>query len=157
MTIPKKFGRYEIIEVIARGGMGVIYKARDPIVDRLVALKVWSAFEPVPEARDRWLRELKRYCVLNHAKIVTAYDIGELDGSTYEAMQLLDGESLDAVIKTNRPLTLLQQIDIISQISGALQFAHEHDIVHRDVKPANIILSQYGEAKLVGLAPPVLS
>lgn len=155
MTIPKNFGRYEIIEVLGWSAMGdAVYKARDPLLDRLVALKVWSALEPVPEARRRWFSEMKRSCSICHSHIVAVYEAGELDGSPYLAMELVEGESLDSVIRTGRPLTLLQRLGIISQIAGALQFAHDHGVLHQDVKPGNIILLQDGNAKLGGLEAP---
>ncbi len=154
MELPRNFRRYEIIDVIAWGGFGVIYKARDPNLDLLVALRVWTGFEGGPETREPWLREPKRHCSFRHPNIVSAYDAGELDGSVYLAMELIAGESLDSLIRNSSPLSLLKQIDIVRQISGALQFAHEQGVIHRDVKPGNILVSKTGTATLVGLTPP---
>ncbi len=153
MALPKRIGRYEIIDVIAYGGMGVVYKARDPVVDSLVALKVWQLLEGTPEARERWFREVRRYASLTHPNLVVAYDVGECDGMTYLAMELLDGEPLAKVIAAGTRLSLQQRIAIIRQLAGGLQFVHDHDIVHLLVKPANIFVSKDGTAKLIGLTP----
>ncbi|HEY4932866.1 MAG TPA: serine/threonine-protein kinase [Terriglobales bacterium] len=152
MELPKKIGRYEIIKVIGQG-MRMVYKARDPEFDRLVMLNVWRFWEGKPAAHERWFREMKRYGLLTHPNLVVAYDVGECDGMTYLATELLDGEPLVKVIPAGTWLSLLQRIAIIQQISGGLQFVHDHDIVHRDVKPANIFLSKDGTAKLVELTP----
>ena len=157
MELPKRIGRYEIIEVIGQGWMRVVYKARDPEFDRLVALKVWRLLEGAPAARERWFREMKRYGLLAHPNLVVPYDMGECDGMTYLATELLDGEALDSVIRAGTRLSLLQRIAIIQQISSGLQFVHDHDIVHRDVKPANIFLSKDGTAKLVELTPTLMN
>ena len=96
---------------------------------------------------------MRRYASLTHPNLVVAYDVGECDGMTYLATELLDGEPLDKGIRAGTRLSLLQRIAIIQQISGGLQFVHDHDIVHLNVKPANIFLLKDGTARLVGLAP----
>jgi len=150
MVLPKKIGRYEIIEVLGQG-MRMVYKARDPEVDWLVALKVWRFAEGKPAARERWLQEVKRYGLLTHPNLLVAYDVGEWEGMTYLATELHDGEALDSVIRAGTRLTLLQRIALIQQIAGGLQFVHDNDILHRDVKPTNIFLTKDGTAKLLDL------
>jgi serine/threonine-protein kinase len=100
------------------------------------------------------LGKMKRQCSFRHANIVMVYEVGELEGSAYMAMEFLDGEPLDSVIRKGTPLSLLQRIDIVSQVSDALQFVHDHDVVHLEVRPGHVILSRDGKAKLVGLDSP---
>jgi serine/threonine protein kinase len=155
MEIPKKFGRYEIVDLIAIcEAPGIVYKARDPDAERQVMLLVRPVPEGSPEARLRWLGKQKRQCSFRHANIVMVYEVGELEGSAYMAMEFLDGEPLDSVIRKGTPLSLLQRIDIVSQVSDALQFVHDHDVVHLEVRPGHVILSRDGKAKLVGLDSP---
>ena len=143
MSLPAKIGKYEIIEVIGRN-LGIIYQARDSVSGRLVALKIMH-----PDAREHLLNEARLLGMLNHPNIVVAYETGEFDGDPYVALELLDGEMLDSIIRSGRALTLLQKIDIILQISEALQYVHDKGIVHRNVKPGNVMLLRDGKIKLV--------
>jgi serine/threonine protein kinase len=150
MKLPAQIGKYEILDLIGRGGMGVVYKARDTVLGRLVALKVMtSSLADNAEVRERFLREARAVSMLQHANIVVVFELGEHDGNPYIVMEYLDGEPLDCTIRANIALTVLQKIDIILQVSKALQYAHERGIVHRDVKPGNIMLMRDGNVKVV--------
>jgi tetratricopeptide (TPR) repeat protein len=147
---PTKIGKYEVIDVIGRGGMGVVYKATDPHLDRLVAIKMMTAgYGEDPDLLKRFLREAQSTARLQHSNIVTVYDSGEQDGSPYLVMEYLEGESLDAVISARRGFTVLEKVQFIVEACHGLSYAHERGIVHRDIKPANIMLSKNGAVKLV--------
>jgi len=152
--IPEKIGRYEITDEVGRGGMGVVYKGRDPNIDRVVALKVIKlSRDEDPEAADlmkqRFQREASAAGKLQHPNIVTVYDAGEDDGVPFIAMEYVEGETLDKLLADD-PMSLCEKAaDIVGQIARAVQFAHDKGIVHRDIKAANIILAEDGTAKIM--------
>jgi serine/threonine-protein kinase len=147
---PAKIGKYEVIDVIGRGGMGVVYKANDPQLDRLVAIKMMTVgYADDPDMLKRFYREARSTAGLQHANIVTVYDSGDQDGNPYLVMEFLEGESLDAKISSRQPLTVLEKIRFILETCRGLSYAHERGIVHRDIKPANIMVSKGGGVKLV--------
>jgi serine/threonine-protein kinase len=137
--VPGKFGRYEILERVGRGGMGVLYRGKDPVLDREVAIKVMSGdFTADETARSRFFREARAAARLQHRNIVTIYEFAEDEhGTPYIAMEFLRGQSLAARLPAQPPLTLVQKLDILVQLCTGLHYAHEQGIVHRDVKPAN--------------------
>lgn len=147
---PTKIGKYEVIDVIGRGGMGVVYKATDPFLDRTVAIKMMTGgYAEEPDLLKRFYREAQSTASLQHPNIVTVYDLGDQDGNPYLVMEYLEGESLDASISARRALTVLEKVQFIVEACRGLSYAHERGIVHRDIKPANIMLSKNGGVKLV--------
>ena len=148
--MPEKIGKYEVLERIGRGGMGMIFKARDPVLDRLVALKVISRdIDITDELRARFFREAQACARLSHPNIVTVYDMGEDDSRLFIVMELLDGEELRRLISERRPSALEDKLAIMVQVCEGLHYAHEKGIVHRDIKPGNIMVSPTGQAKIL--------
>jgi eukaryotic-like serine/threonine-protein kinase len=151
MTVPGKLGRYEIVREVGRGAMGVVYEAVDPTIGRKVALKA-IRFDGVgttaDEAARRFKNEARAAGGLNHPNIVTVYDAGEDDGTLYLAMEFIEGSTLEALLRLQRTLSAKQAIDFVRQIASGLDFAHSRGIVHRDIKPGNIMLAAHGLIKI---------
>jgi len=144
-------GRYRILGELGRGAMGTVYRARDPLIEREVAIKTLHPDLPedvVAEVRQRFLREAKSAGRLNHPNIVTIFDVGEQDGVAYMAMELLEGRSLQQMLGESARPPFQVSADLVAQIADALDRAQQLGIVHRDVKPANIVVSASGHAKL---------
>jgi predicted Ser/Thr protein kinase len=144
--IGRQLGRYRIIEELGHGAMGVVYLAHDPNVDRLVALKVmWHYLallgdEYIKELRERFRREARAAGRLIHPNIVVIYDADHIEGQSFIVMEYLDGMTLGEVVKKEGPLTSERAVRILRQVCEALDHAHREGIIHRDVKPANIML-----------------
>jgi len=148
--IPAKIGKYDVTGILGRGGMGVVYKATDPFLDRLVAIKMMtSGYADNPELLKRFFREAQATGNLQHANIVTVYELGDHDGNPYLVMEFLEGESLDSIITSHKQLTLLEKINFIIEVCQGLGYAHQRGIVHRDIKPANLMVSMEGKVKIV--------
>jgi hypothetical protein len=146
--IAKFFPQLEILECLGRGGMGVVYKARQPRLDRLVALKVLAPErEKDPQFAERFAREAKALARLNHPNIVTVHDFGEADGLFYLMMEYVDGLSLRELLRT-RKLAPQEALAIVPKICEALQFAHNKGVVHRDIKPENVLVDTSGQVKI---------
>lgn len=143
MDTKPTLGRYEVTEELGRGAMGVVYKGEDPKIHRTVAIKTVriSDFdeEMVEEMKERFFREAESAGLLTHPNIVTIYDAGEEHDLAYIAMEFLEGRDLESLVKQGKPLPMMQALSIVSQVGDALSYAHEKGIVHRDVKPANIM------------------
>ena len=149
-NIPKKLGKYDVLEVIGRGGMGVVYKATDPGIGRVVAIKmVTGGFANDPELLKRFYREAQSAGKLQHPNIVTIYDLGDQDGNPYMVMEYLEGESLESIIASRRPVPLEQKLNTIIQLCSALGYAHQHNVIHRDIKPANVMVLKDLTVKIV--------
>ncbi|MHB0973694.1 MAG: serine/threonine-protein kinase [Thiobacillus sp.] len=146
-----KIGRYEILDEIGQGAMGTVHRARDPLIERTVAIKTVPIAQLQQEGADaeaRFLREAQSAGRLSHPNIVTIYDVGEADGLAYIAMEYLPGTTLrDLMNKGPMPLDLA--LDTAMQMAEALAFAHEHGVIHRDIKPANVVVTgRRGRIKL---------
>jgi serine/threonine-protein kinase len=146
-----KIGRYEILDEVGQGAMGTVYCARDPLIERTVAIKTVPIEQLQREGHDaesRFLREAQSAGRLSHTSIVTIYDVGEADGLAYIAMEYLPGATLrDLMNKGPMPIDLV--LDTTLQMAEALAFAHEHGVIHRDIKPANVVVTgQRGRIKL---------
>ncbi|MFZ4764867.1 MAG: protein kinase domain-containing protein [Roseimicrobium sp.] len=151
--------QYEVIELIGRGGMGAVYKARQTSLRRVVALKILPVAVAHDELRfaERFKNEAFTMARLNHPGIVNVHDAGEtVDGLLYFAMEFVDGRDLARVIAERGPLPEDEVRSIALQVSEALSYAHEHGVLHRDIKPANILLDDRGKVKVAdfGLAKP---
>ncbi len=136
-------GRYKILEVIGRGAMGVVYKAVDPVIDRIVAIKTINlslSREDITEYEARFRQEIKAAGRFSHPNIVTIYDVGRTDEVAYMAMEFLNGRELKDVLDTGTRLDVETAVELMLQVADGLAYAHEHGIVHRDVKPSNIMI-----------------
>ena len=136
-------GRYKILRVIGRGAMGIVYEAIDPDIDRIVAIKTINLMlspEEMVQYEARFKQEIKAAGKLNHPNIVTIYDVGKTDNMAYMAMEFISGCELKDLLKAGTALPIDVALDIVSQAAEGLAFAHSRDIIHRDVKPANIML-----------------
>lgn len=145
----KRVGKYQILEEIGRGGMAVVYKALDTTLDRVVALKVLAphlAWEPGFIVRFR--REAKTAANLEHPNVVTIYEIGEAEGSHYIAMQYIEGHTLKDIVDREGALPLSTVVNLVDQLASALDYAHAQGVVHRDVKPSNVIVDAKGHVTL---------
>ena len=152
MKIEKKIGRYEVISVVGRGAMGTVYKALDPLIERTVAIKTisldFSAAERA-EFEERFFREAKSAGRLSHPNIVTIYDVGETDDEAFIAMEFLEGQSLRELLDSGVVLEIPQICRIAKRIASALDYAHSNQVVHRDIKPGNIMIGRNREIKIM--------
>jgi hypothetical protein len=140
MATPDHIGRYQVRERLGQGGMGVLYLALDPAIDRLVALKLLRVNQA--EIRERFLREARLAARLQHPNIVTIFDVGEHQGQPFIAMEYIPGETLAELIARRASLPLTRKLAMMTEVCGGLAYAHKHGIVHRDVKPANLMVSR---------------
>src|ERR1017187_9583445 len=146
--IARHFPQRQTLECLGRAGMGVVYKARQPRLERLVALKILAPEkERDPKFAERFTREAKALARLNHPNIVTVYDFGEANGFYYLMMEYVDGASLRQLLRAGKT-TPEEALTIVPPICEALQYAHQQGIVHRDIKPENILLDKQGRVKI---------
>ena len=147
----QQIGRYEVLAVLGRGAMGVVYKAADPVLNRIVAVKTIN-LSLDPDLREeyeaRFQQEAKAAGSLSHPAIVTIYDLGKTGDLAYIAMEFLDGQELHELISAAQRLPVRQAMSIAAQVASGLGYAHQHGIVHRDIKPANIMVLKDGVAKI---------
>jgi serine/threonine protein kinase len=145
-----KIGKYEIREQLGRGGMGAVYRAYDPVMDREVAIKViLDVALDVPEIKERFYREARTAGKLSHENITIIHDVGEEHGRPFIVMEYLTGSDLRTLLERQQPISAMQKIDIAIQICRGLAFSHSRDVVHRDVKPANIRILDDGRVKIM--------
>jgi tRNA A-37 threonylcarbamoyl transferase component Bud32 len=144
----KLFPQLEIIELLGQGGMGAVYKVRQPRLNRFVALKILSPEKQNdPQFAERFEREARALAWLTHPNIVTVYDFGEMQGNYYLLMEFVDGMTLRQLLQARR-LASAEALAIVPQICQALQYAHDQGIIHRDIKPENILLDKKGQVKI---------
>ena len=144
----KKIGKYEIAGVQGRGGMGVVYRAEDPMIGRSVAIKTLNeSLSGQPEMLKRFYREAQAPL---HPNIAIVFDVGDEDGKPFIVMEFVEGDGLDKIIGSDRPIPLIDKLTIISQVCAGLGYAHQNGVVHRDIKPANIMVKRNPiQAKIV--------
>lgn len=150
-AMPDKIGRYQILERVGRGGMGVLYRGFDPVLDREVAVKVMLAdfSEDAEQMRPRFYREARSAAKLQHRNIVTVFEFAEEQNQPHIVMEFLRGSPLSSRMEEPPPLTLDDKLDIVAQLCTGLGYAHSQGVVHRDVKPANVFILQDGTVKLL--------
>ncbi|HJZ11711.1 MAG TPA: serine/threonine-protein kinase, partial [Acidobacteriota bacterium] len=148
--LPEKIEKYQILSVLGKGAMGVVYHAYDPMVKRDVAIKFLSSLgSEETELISRFEREARLAGGLRHPNIVTIYDLGHFEGRPYIVMEYIVGRDLQNVIKQKTELTLEQKVEIILQVCKGLDAAHQKGIIHRDIKPANIRLQEDNTVKIM--------
>ena len=152
---PQKLGRYEVLEEIGKGAMGVVYLARDPLIGRLVALKTFrvgfsTRDQELQQFRSRFGREAQSAGILSHPNIVTIHDVVDdgADGICFIAMEYVKGTNLTQLLQRPEPFTTEFLVEIVSQIAEALDYAHSRGVVHRDIKPANILITPDEKVKI---------
>jgi serine/threonine-protein kinase len=150
-SMPEKIGRYQILERVGKGGMGVLFRGYDPVLDREVAVKVMLAdfSDDTEQMRPRFYREAKSAAKLQHRNIVTIFEFAEENNQPHIVMEFLRGSPLSSRMEEQPPLTLDDKLDIVAQLCSGLGYAHTQGVVHRDVKPANVFLLEDGTVKLL--------
>lgn len=147
----RQLGRYEVLGEIGQGAMGVVYRVKDPLIDRIVAIKTINlnlAEDEKEEYEGRFYQEAKAAGRLSHPNIVTIFDVGKSGDVAYIAMEFLEGRELRDILNDQRHLPIEQILDLAAQIARGLAYAHEHDVVHRDIKPSNIMVVRDGHVKI---------
>jgi eukaryotic-like serine/threonine-protein kinase len=159
-----RIGRYEILSVLGKGSMGLVYKAQDPKINRLVAIKTIRFSDEfdedvVQEIKERFFREAEIAGQLSHPSIVTIHDVGEDEDLTYMAMEFLEGEDLDNFITKGNLMSFRRVLEVVVKIAEALDYAHKANVIHRDIKPANVMLLKNGNIKVTdfGIAKAISS
>lgn len=156
-VLPRAIGRFEVVRRLGGGGMGDVYLARDPGIDRLVAIKVLQQdFAREPHYKDRFKREAKAAGNLRHPNIVTIFEFGEEDGQPFLVMEYVDGRTLFDVIADREALPLARKLHLLEQLCDGLECAHRAGLIHRDIKPGNLIVDQAGTLRIVdfGIVKP---
>ena len=159
MNAPKQItqvGRYKVLEKVGKGGMGVLYRGFDPVLDREVAIKLMLAdfSDDAEQMRPRFYREARAAAKLNHRNIVTIFEFAEESNTPYIVMEFLRGTPLGSRMGSQPPLSLDDKLNIVAQLCEGLSYAHEQGVVHRDVKPDNVFILEDGSVKLLDFVAP---
>src|SRR5579864_6462996 len=145
-----KLGKYEVLGELSKGSMGVIYRGRDPILDREVALKTIAGAGGIdPEWKERFYREARAGARLHHPNVITVYELGEQEGLVFIALELLSGCDLRQFISERRGLAAARKVKVMAAVCDGLHHAHVNGIVHRDIKPSNVFLTDSGVPKIL--------
>jgi serine/threonine-protein kinase len=146
----RRLGKYELHQLLGEGAMGIVWKSYDTVLRRYVALKLLSSsFRKTQDMQERFLREARAAGAIQHANIVTVYDLGEAEGQLYIAMELVEGRDLADMIALRDPLALERKLDITIEVLAGLHFAHQRGVIHRDVKPSNVRVMPDGRVKIM--------
>jgi len=146
----RRLGKYELHQLLGEGAMGIVWKAYDTVLRRYVALKLLSSsFRKTKDMQERFLREARAAGAIQHANIVTVYDLGESEGQLFIAMELVEGRDLSDMIALRDPLALERKLDITIEVLAGLHFAHQRGVIHRDVKPSNVRVMPDGRIKIM--------
>jgi len=147
VAVPKTIDRYEVLDRLGRGGMGLVYRARDPRLGRTVAIKV--LLNDDEEFRRRFLQEAQLAATLHHRNIVTVFDYGEQESGPFIVMEYIEGATLADYLQSGSALALDRKLELLLDLSTAIDYAHNHGIVHRDIKPANLMIDKDGTLKIL--------
>jgi len=151
----EQIGKYSIVGQIGTGGFGVVYEGRDPFLKRRVAIKTCSSDEP--DIRDRFFREAEIAGNLQHRNIVTVHDFGVQDGIPFLVQEYLSGEDLDRLVARREALSPARRVEILAQAARGLEYAHSKGVIHRDIKPGNIRVTDEGLVKIMDFGIAKLS
>ncbi len=151
---PTRLGRYELGEKLGEGAMGLVFRGRDTVLDRIVALKTLPFEGASDEIQERFRREAEAIGRMDHPHVVKVFDLGETDGRLFMAMELLDGEDLRRLIEVSAEIPITEKLRIFAEACDGFSYAHSRGVVHRDIKPANIMVTRLGITKVLdfGLA-----
>ena len=148
-TAPELIGRYQVLKAIGEGGMGSLYLARDPAIDRLVAIKLLREGFDTAELRQRFASEARSAGRLHHQNIVTIFDVGEHQKQPFIAMEYVKGRTLGQLGADNAQVPLATKLDWMDKLCAGLHYAHKNGVIHRDIKPANIMIDDEGTLKIL--------
>ncbi|MBK5255618.1 MAG: serine/threonine protein kinase [Vicinamibacteria bacterium] len=151
---PTRLGRYELGEKLGEGAMGLVFRARDTVLDRIVALKTLPFEGATDEIQERFRREAEAIGRMDHPHVVKVFDLGETEGRLFMAMELLDGEDLRRLVELSADIPITEKLRIFAEACDGFSYAHSRGVVHRDIKPANIMVTKLGITKVLdfGLA-----
>ena len=146
---PPKIGRYLVLRTLGRGALGTVYLANDPLIDRAVAVKVLGEWFDSDEGRERFIREARAAARLMHRNIVTIFDVADHEGQLFIAMEYIQGQTLRELIGRQQTVALTRKLEIVEDLCSALAYAHKQGVVHRDIRPTNVMVDEEGVVKVL--------